>query len=112
MTLTKYSLIFSLILALGCGGCSTADHPVLSQLTKPFTVNTTPPAGPHNYQQGWKDGCETGISSTNNATQLLLGTHRFTIDPGLRNDPLYNKAWRYGFNHCGYSMRSVARYQF
>lgn len=107
-TATFLTLILA---ALGCIACSTADKPILNSFTKPLVLNTTPPPGPYNYQQGWKDGCETGISATNTSTQQFLGTHRFTIDPALRNDTLYNKAWRYAFNHCGYSMRALARYQ-
>lgn len=102
LTYIRYTLILSLLL---CSACT-------SVLTKPLAVNTTPPPGPYNYQKGWKDGCETGLASTNNTLQLSLGTHRFTLDDQLRNDTLYNRAWKYGFNHCGFSMRSVARYSF
>ncbi len=107
-----FTILTLTIFSLGSAACSTTNTPVLSNLTKPLAVNTTPPPGPYNYQKGWKDGCETGISATNNSMQLILGTRQFTLDPQLRNDALYNKAWKYGFNHCGYSMRTVARYQF
>ena len=109
----RRTLTYILVLALlSCSGCSTADSPVLNQLTKPLAVSTTPPPGPYNYQKGWKDGCETGIASTNSSFQMSLGTHRFTLDEQLRNDTLYNRAWKYAFNHCGFSMRSLARYHF
>ncbi len=79
---------------------------------KPISLNTNPPKGPYDYQKGWKDGCESGIASTNTFFQTTLGTHKFTLDQSLRNDRLYNQAWRYGFNHCGYSMRALAKYDF
>ncbi len=80
--------------------------------TKPLVVNTNPPPGPYNYRKGWKDGCESALSATNNFFQVSLGTHRFALDSRLINDRLYNQAWRYAFNHCGFSMRTLDRYEF
>lgn len=71
-----------------------------------------PPAGPVNYQAGWSDGCESSLTATNTKLQIFLGTHEFTLHPQLRNDPLYKQAWRYGYLHCGYSMKSMARYNY
>ena len=108
-----FQLLSTITLSVMLGACTTPNGQSLYQrLSKPALINTTPPDGPYNYQQGWKDGCESGIASTNHFTQQSLGAHRFVLHEQLRNDQLYNKAWRYAYNHCGYSMRSVARYDF
>ena len=100
-----------MITGLSITGCTThANQSLFNLLSKPALVSTTPPAGPANYQQGWKDGCESGIAATNHFFQLTLGAYQFILDQQLSHDKLYNQAWRYGFNHCGYCMRSMARY--
>jgi hypothetical protein len=78
--------------------------------SKPITLNTTPPEGPTEYRQGWSDGCESGLSATMSTFYLAVGAHQYTLDENLRYDNLYNVAWKYGYNHCGYSMRSMAQY--
>ena len=79
---------------------------------RPAALNVDPPEGPKPYRQGWSDGCESGLSSTSNKLHQLLGSYKFTLNTKLQNDPLYSRAWRYGYNHCGYSMRSLAQYSF
>lgn len=106
--MNHFITILTLLVLSLCSACGSLK----SVGSKPYAVDTTPPKGPHNYQQGWKDGCESGISSTNTFFQLSVGSHQFVLHNELRADKLYNQAWRYGFNHCGYAMRSLERYQF
>lgn len=110
---TFLTIVSILSLNLTLGACALSNGETLSQrLTRPTPISVTPPDGPYTYQQGWRDGCESGIAATNHFFQLSVGTRQFTLDEQLRNDRLYNQAWRYAFNHCGYSMRSIARYDF
>ncbi len=104
--MNRFKIIFTLTLLTLCSACNSLK----SVGSKPYVIDTTPPEGPYNYQQGWSDGCESGISSTNSAFQLSIGSHQFVLHNELRNDKLYNQAWRYGFNHCGYAMKSLERY--
>ena len=98
-------ILFTSMLSACTGTGNTFDW------RKPVTLDMNPPKGPENYQQGWVDGCKTGVASTNTKLHLAIGSYQFTLDETLRYDELYNKAWRYGFNHCGYSMKSLAQYQ-
>jgi hypothetical protein len=70
-----------------------------------------PPEGPENYQKGWSDGCESSVAATNTNLQLFLKTHRYTLDTvRWQKDWLYRKAWGYGYQHCGFSLRAMSRY--
>jgi len=79
---------------------------------KPVALDMRAPEGPSNYQQGWTDGCTSGLASTVNSLQMTLGSYKFTLDQKLRYDKLYNVAWKYAYNHCGYSMKTLAQYNF
>lgn len=103
----KNILIIMSILISGCTGVDGGFD-----WKKPATLDMRAPEGPKNYQQGWQDGCTSGLSSTNTSFHLALGSYEFTLHKQLRYDPLYNKAWRYGYNHCGYSMKTLAQYGF
>lgn len=94
------------------GGCTGGEGTVLDFFQKPMLLSTVPPEGPHNYRKGWRDGCESGLASTNTNLHMTFGSQRFVLDKQLRYDNLYNQAWRYAYNHCGYSMKTLAQYHF
>ena len=100
----------SIILALAflSTACTGRNHTF--DWTKPVSLNTNAPDGPYNYRKGWEDGCETGLASNNTRLHLFIGSHKFTLDKQLRHDNLYSKAWNYGYNHCGFSMKALAQY--
>lgn len=98
-------VVLNAFLLSACG-----SQQITSLLTKPYMLNTTPPEGPINYQQGWKDGCESGLASNNNTLHMTLGSQKFRINAQYRGDYLYNTAWRYAYNHCGYSMKALLQY--
>lgn len=103
----KLAIFLILIVITACTG---PNHSFT--IRKPLTLDMNPPEGPREYQQGWVDGCESGIAATNNSVMMAVGAYKFTLDKYLRHDRLYNVAWQYGYNHCGYSMRSLAMYSF
>lgn len=96
------------LIIISCVACTGPNHSFT--LRKPMALDMNPPEGPENYQQGWLDGCKTGVASTSTAFYQTVGAYRFTLDNNLRYDRLYNTAWRYGFNHCGYTMKALAQY--
>ena len=103
--------VISLTFLIGLlSGCTGANHSF--DWKKPVSLDMNPPEGPSEYKHGWSDGCESGVASTNNSLQQFLGSYRFKLDTKLRYNALYNKAWQYGYNHCGYSMKSLAQYSF
>jgi hypothetical protein len=98
-------LFFMLGMLSGCTGRNKSFD-----WRKPVTLDMNAPEGPENYRQGWSDGCDSGLASTSNSFHQFIGSYRFVLDKDLRYDKLYNKAWKYGYNHCGYSMKSLAQY--
>ena len=77
---------------------------------KPIALDMNAPEGPETYRQGWSDGCSSGLASTVNSFHQFIGSYRYVSDSELRYDKLYNKAWKYAYSHCGYSMKSLAQY--
>ena len=106
----KINKIAAIIILTSLSACNGVNNSL--DLRKPFSLDMNPPKGPKEYQQGWVDGCKTGLSSTNTKFHLSIGSYQFTLDEQLRYNRLYSQAWRYAYNHCGYSMKSLAQYNF
>jgi hypothetical protein len=51
------------------------------------------------YVQGWKDGCETGVSANTNAFYKYFNT--FKQDWKKAQEEIYYKGWKDAFNYCG-----------
>ena len=81
-----------LLIAVGVSGC-------LSQLVtpRPYGMAETPDGSP-TFQQGWNDGCETGLNVYGNDRYKVA--YGFTQDPKLiLNDEYYN-AWKDAYTYC------------
>ncbi len=65
---------------------------------KPITLYFQQPEGPPEYVQGWNDGCETGLSLSNNTWQRM--TYSFKRDPTMLDDPYYRAAWTEAQAYC------------
>lgn len=71
--------------------------------TKPVSLNITPPAGPPEYQQGFRDGCESGIAAYTSPFYKVF--HRAVQDPYLAQNPVYYQIWKDAYAYCRtYSM--------
>jgi hypothetical protein len=69
-----------------------------------------PKGGPPEFQEGWQDGCETGIAA--HGSSYYRSTFKFTQNPSLVMNPIYYKAWKDGENYCrtyifAYSFRNM-----
>ena len=83
----KYIAITGLALALS--GC------------KPLWLNFVSPSGPPEYQLGWEDGCDSGISAEGGwADKMMLG---FKKRPEMAANEQYKQAWNEGFSYCRFS---------
>jgi hypothetical protein len=102
----KIALLLVILLSACTGKNGSFD------LTKPISLDMRAPDGPPQYQMGWSDGCESGLSSNNDKIQLFLGTHKYTYNSKLRKEMLYVKAWKYAYEHCAYSMKAMERYKY
>lgn len=65
--------------------------------------------GPKNastsFQEGWRDGCETGISATANSFQRHF--YGFKKNPDRISDQVYYTGWKTAFAYCS---RYTAQY--
>ena len=66
--------------------------------TRPFALDMTPPPGPPNFQQGWRDGCDAGVSGFGNQFNKLHYDARY--DTALFNDLVYNRMWNAAARYC------------
>ncbi|MDA0617328.1 MAG: hypothetical protein O3A66_01235 [Proteobacteria bacterium] len=84
--------------------CTVLNGRSLS-MTRPFSLNITPPSGSPQYKMGWSNGCESGLAAVNTTVNLMAKTHRYYINGQLWNyNPEYKTAWKDGYNHCTYHM--------
>ncbi|MEZ5692149.1 MAG: hypothetical protein R3D71_10880 [Rickettsiales bacterium] len=71
---------------------------------KPFWLNFVAPDGPPEYQLGWEDGCDSGISAEGGwADKMMFG---FKKRPELAGNDQYKQAWNEGFTYCRFSYAS------
>jgi hypothetical protein len=81
--------LLTLALLVGLAACDP---------TKPVSLNTTPPAGPPEYQQGFKDGCESGIAGY--ASPFYKTFHTVKQDGVLAQNPIYYQIWKDAYAYC------------
>ena len=56
------------------------------------------PAGPFEYEQGWDDGCESGLSVKPNDYYRTF--YRYKQQNNLLHNPYYYRAWKTSFDYC------------
>lgn len=62
------------------------------------------PDGPPDFQDGWKDGCDTGIAEYSSSFYKTL--YKFKQDPYRTTDETYYRAWLDAKNYCSiYGLR-------
>tara|TARA_B100001564_G_C20658505_1_gene680424 strand:- start:1204 stop:1722 length:519 start_codon:yes stop_codon:yes gene_type:complete len=61
-------------------------------------LDQMPKDAPPNFQQGWIDGCKSGLGAMTNS--FYKAFYEFTQDPVLRKDPVYYKTWKDTFTFC------------
>lgn len=64
----------------------------------PAFMPSAPQGGPEEFQQGWKDGCDTGMAQ--HGTDIYRTSYSFTQNPRLVLNPAYYKAWKDAENYC------------
>lgn len=86
--------IFTFML-LGC-----THSPIKPRLGSPFMQKmlTQGPEGPTLYKQGWRDGCETGMSSVANMLQRSFYTFKQNAD--LAQNKVYYTGWKTAYTYC------------
>jgi hypothetical protein len=74
---------------------------VLSQC-RPATLLWVKPEGPAEYQLGWQDGCDTGMSAYSSIFYKMM--YGYKKRPELGANDLYKQGWNEGFTYCRFSI--------
>lgn len=87
-------IIMLVALTTACSmGSSGSARPTLP----PFMPGP-PKGGPPEFQEGWLDGCESGVAS--HGADIYRSTFKFKQNPSLIMNPIYYKAWKDAQNFC------------
>jgi hypothetical protein len=74
---------------------------------KPASLQSDPPDGPPEYQQGWIDGCESGMAAYTNPLVKSFKAYKLKQDPNLRNNKMYYQVWKDAYLYCAIAIESV-----
>ena len=69
---------------------------------RPMWLLTVDPAGPPEYNLGWEDGCDSGLSAEGDWTyKAMFG---FKKRPEMAANDQYKQGWNEGFSYCRFSI--------
>jgi hypothetical protein len=71
---------------------------------RPFPILAVDPPGSSEYQLGWEDGCDSGISAEGGLMYKTL--YGFKKRPEMSANDQYKQGWNEGFTYCRFSMAS------
>ncbi len=74
---------------------------------RPLNLYYVAPSGPPEYQLGWQDGCDTGLSSEGSTLFKVL--YGFKKRPEMGNNEMYKQAWNEGFTYCRFALASDSK---
>ena len=69
---------------------------------RPFWINFVNPAGPPEYQLGWQDGCDSGLSAEGDWSYKVM--YGFKKRPEMAANDQYKGGWKEGFDYCRFSL--------
>lgn len=104
------TLLIVLVLAAGTTACTGKDGTF--DLRKPYSLDLTPPEGPVEYEKGWTDGCESGMSAYSPVFYKFVRVFDLQMDTKLRNNKMYYQAWRDAYLYCAMYWNSVQGQKF
>ena len=71
---------------------------------RPVSTWFAAPDGPPEYQLGWQDGCDTGLSAQ--GSYIYRAVYGFKKRPEMLENDLYKNGWNEGFSYCRYILAS------
>ncbi len=84
---------FSTLVLLGCllafSGC------------RPLSLYGIEVEGPAEYQLGWEDGCDSGLSADSPLFYKMM--YGFKKRPEMGANDLYKQGWNEGFTYCRFT---------
>lgn len=69
---------------------------------RPTSLWFVNPEGPAEYQLGWQDGCDTGLSAQGN--YMYRAAYGFKKRPEMGENDLYKQGWNEGFTYCRFAI--------
>ena len=69
---------------------------------RPTSLWYSTPEGPAEYQLGWQDGCDSGLSAQGN--YLYKAIYGFKKRPEMAENDLYKGGWNDGFTYCRFAI--------
>jgi hypothetical protein len=74
---------------------------------RPTSLFYITPEGPREYQLGWQDGCDTGLSAHDTFIYKIM--YGFKKRPEFGNNDQYKTGWNEGFSYCRFSIDSQSK---
>ncbi len=78
---------------------------LVSASCRPLMLQAIEPEGPAEYQLGWQDGCDTGLSADSPMFYKLM--YGFKKRPEMGANDLYKQGWNEGFTYCRFSSGAI-----
>jgi hypothetical protein len=72
---------------------------------RPYMLYAVEPEGPAEYQLGWQDGCDTGLSA--DSPMFYKFMYGFKKRPEMGANDLYKQGWNEGFTYCRFSISAT-----
>ncbi len=69
---------------------------------RPTTLYWVKPEGPAEYQLGWQDGCDSGLSAFSGLFYKMM--YGYKKRPELGANDLYKQGWNEGFTYCRFTL--------
>ena len=88
-------LPFILLIVLGLSSC------------RPIMLYYSAPEGPPEYQLGWQDGCDSGLSAEGD--WMYKSMYGFKKRPEMAESETYKQGWGEGFTYCRFSLAASDR---
>ncbi len=92
--LCKILMLISITTLCGC----TYFHAGFGWGIKPPETAFEPPPGPPIYQQGFREGCESGYKGYGSSFNKLFGSWK--QDPELVENEMYYRIWKDAYLYC------------
>lgn len=86
-------IILIAFLSLGLASC------------RPVMLYYVAPDGPPEYQLGWQDGCDSGLSAQGDWTYKAM--YGFKKRPEMAESETYKQGWGEGFTYCRFSLAAT-----
>jgi hypothetical protein len=90
------TLLLSLIMLMLAGCSGMAPMPELRPANRIFSH--MPKDGSAEYNQGWQEGCESGMSGMTNS--FYSSFYYFKQDRNMLKNEVYYKAWKDSYDYC------------